>query len=153
MPATQTQAKATIWNRKVDVDSTGKLLIISTMGKNPPPPNPNPRTDTDLVIDVFKNDRNDGGAKIFYHAGPKVNLTGIALKVGSDNPDGHLEVEPNAQDPDGTNPGPGKLMKLTVTKASGNGSVDETWHYFIQGTVDNGTIIQTVDPTIRNRAE
>ena len=147
------------WNRNVDFDAAGDVLVVSITGKNPPPPPPpagKTRSDTASRIDVYKKDRGGGGAKIKYHAKDgkdakgktiKVKLTGIALKVGKPYRGGRIHVRVSPA---------GKVMTLRITKDSDKPGFtgtkgEEKWDYYVQGTVDD-IVKQTKDPRIRNQA-
>ncbi len=147
------------WNRNVDFDAAGDVLVVTKGAPNPPPPPPpagQTRNDTARRIDVYKVDRGGGGARIKYHAKDgkdakgktiKVKLTGIALKVGKPYRGGRIYVRVSPA---------GKVMTLRITKDSDKPGFtgtkgDENWDYYVQGTA-NDTVKQTKDPRIRNRA-
>ena len=127
---------ATTWNRDVNINAKGTHILIKATGsKGPPIPPPAPPNNTTTYrINIHKNDRVGGGAKIIYHAKGDVKLIGIALKGGSQNPRSYLEAKVSST---------GKTMTLTVKNGAGGG-INE-WHYWVQADV-NGIIRQTWDP-------
>ena len=64
------------WNRNVDFDAAGDVLVVSITGKSPPPPAPPPgqtRNDTARRIDVYKLDR--GAAAPGSNTTPRMEKT------------------------------------------------------------------------------
>jgi hypothetical protein len=122
------------WNRNVDDDGDDLVVTNTAQNPNPPPaPGHGPRTDTADDITTFGPDRAGGGARIIYHAGRNVSLTGISMKDGTPVPP---ELDPQ---------GSGNLLTLVDT-----GAADTDYSYNVEGEVD-GTP-KTADPMIRNQA-